>query len=604
MNWRGEFSPKSAEYLKDDVVSVKGSSSWIALRDFPFGSPGQSEDWAPVALMGDPGPAGPKGLNWRGAWDATFDYVVDDAVSHEGSSWIALQDSTGATPAEGADWTLVAAKGDKGDPGEQGIQGPQGPQGLQGIQGLQGEKGEKGDKGDPGEVTAAELAAVLARVEALEDLVLPPTPAPPGSPLWSGSFGDLSIDEGSSVAVDAIGNVVVTGSFSGTVDFGGGPLMNDGTAIVVAKYSGVDGSHLWSRHFPFTEKRSSVAVDYFGDVVVTGCSWVGSGVGGDEPGHQIITVGKHSGIDGDLLWSRNLEGTGKCSAESVAVNGFGDVMVTGHFMGTLDLGGGLEESSAGNVDIFVAKYSGADGSHLWSRKLGGIGDDTGSSVAVDGFGNVVVTGFFSDTVDFGGGPLTGDGTDIFVAKYSGVDGSHLWSKRFGGASSDVSRSVTVDAQGNAVVTGSFSGTVDFGGGRMTSAGSSDVFVARYSGVDGSHLGSRQFGGTGGASGSSVAVDEIGNVVVTGYFSGTVDFGGGPLTSDGNDIFVAKYKEVEGSHLWSARFGGANSDLGNSVAVDANRNVVVTGSFRDTVDFGGGPLTSVGGSDIFLVKLRW
>jgi hypothetical protein len=84
----------------------------------------------------------------------------------------------------------------------------------------------------------------------------------------------------------------------------------------------------------------------------------------------------------------------------------------------------------------------------------------------------------------------------------------------------------------------------------------------------------------------------------------VDFGGGPLTSDGNDIFVAKYKEVEGSHLWSARFGGANSDLGNSVAVDANRNVVVTGSFRDTVDFGGGPLTSVGGSDIFLVKLRW
>ena len=96
----------------------------------------------------------------------------------------------------------------------------------------------------------------------------------------------------------------------------------------------------------------------------------------------------------------------------------------------------------------------------------------------------------------------------------------------------------------------------------------------------------------------------GNATITGEFQGTVSFGGAALVSaGGQDAFVVKLSGLDGSHLWSERFGGSSTDSGRSVAEDASGNAIVTGSFRDTVDFGGGALTSAGGADVFVVKLR-
>ena len=81
----------------------------------------------------------------------------------------------------------------------------------------------------------------------------------------------------------------------------------------------------------------------------------------------------------------------------------------------------------------------------------------------------------------------------------------------------------------------------------------------------------------------------------------MDFGGGPLTSAGGiDIFLAKF-DPAGNHLWSKRFGDGFSQIGYSVTVDGADNVLFTGAFSGSVDFGGGPLTSAGGIDIFLAK---
>ena len=108
-----------------------------------------------------------------------------------------------------------------------------------------------------------------------------------------------------------------------------------------------------------------------------------------------------------------------------------------------------------------------------------MGTDTGLGVATDGSGNVVITGLFGDTVDFGGGPLTSASHfDVFVAKYDG-SGNHLWSKRFGDSLYEIGDSVATDASGNVVITGRFEGSVDFGGGLLTSAGYSDIFLAKY-----------------------------------------------------------------------------------------------------------------------------
>src|SRR5438128_7740636 len=141
--------------------------------------------------------------------------------------------------------------------------------------------------------------------------------------------------------------------------------------------------------------------------------------------------------------------------------------------------------------------------------------------------DVVVTGDFAGTVDFGGGLLTsiGGSLDIFVAKYSGVDGRHLWSKSFGGSSGDRSRAVAVDANGNVIVSGYFIGSASFGGPTLTAVGYYEAFVAKYSGLDGSYLWSLQSGGSGSKTPARLAVDPSGNIVLIGTFSGAAIFGG-------------------------------------------------------------------------------
>ncbi|MGH9649787.1 MAG: SBBP repeat-containing protein, partial [Terriglobales bacterium] len=138
--------------------------------------------------------------------------------------------------------------------------------------------------------------------------------------------------------------------------------------------------------------------------------------------------------------------------------------------------------------------------------------------------------------------------DIFVAKFAGADGSHLWSKRFGNTGVDVGRGVAVDTGGNVLATGNFQVSVDFGGGTLTALGSNDIFVAKLSGADGSHLWSKSFGAAGGgdAQARAIALDAAGNPFVTGFFYLTVDFGGGPLTNadgfaGGYDIFFLKLR---------------------------------------------------------------
>src|SRR5207247_1551733 len=153
---------------------------------------------------------------------------------------------------------------------------------------------------------------------------------------------------------------------------------------------------------------------------------------------------------------------------------------------------------------------------------------------------------------------------IFVAKYSPT-GTYLWARTFGnGATGFLSsgNAVAVDRSGDVLISGAFSNTVDFGGGPLTSAGTTDVFIAKFSGAGGAHLWSRRAGSYPGAgnSGKGVAADSSGNVIVTGTFSGTADFGTGPVAANGAGIFVAKYSTA-GLPLWTRATGGG-SDAGN------------------------------------------
>src|SRR5262249_15002890 len=138
-------------------------------------------------------------------------------------------------------------------------------------------------------------------------------------------------------------------------------------------------------------------------------------------------------------------------------------------------------TSTGSVDFFLLKLSPA-GSYLWSRSFGGSGDDVAYGVDVDGGGNIAVVGSFQNTMDLGGGPLTSAGlSDIFIAKFSPM-GNHLWSTRVGGTGIDVNYAVAADRVGNVVTTGAY----------QYVAGQWDILVAKYS-ATGTSLWSKSFG---------------------------------------------------------------------------------------------------------------
>ena len=110
-------------------------------------------------------------------------------------------------------------------------------------------------------------------------------------------------------------------------------------------------------------------------------------------------------------------------------------------------------------------------------------------------GDVIITGAFSGSANFGGGSLTSAGsTDIFVAAFTGA-GAHAWSKRFGDAREQRALGIDIDSDGAAYVTGDIQGTADFGGGVLTSAGGRDHFVTKLD-ATGAHVFSKRLGGAG------------------------------------------------------------------------------------------------------------
>ena len=335
------------------------------------------------------------------------------------------------------------------------------------------------------------------------------------------------------------------------------------------------------------------------------CNTDGMGFGpcvGDIPPSAEICAGpEDEDCDGAAcaapLWSKTFGDADQQGAYDLVVDSTGNVIVTGYLSGSADLGGGAI-SAEGESDIIVAKFD-SSGSHLWSKQFGDLGDDAGAGVAVDAAGNVVVTGWFTGTVNFGGADLASAGSrDIFVATFDPA-GKHLWSKRFGDGGQQLGDHVAVDAAGNILLTGRFEGGVDFGGGGLSTGGYYDVFVVKFDGA-GNHVWSKRFGDSAAQFGNQIAADSAGNVVLLGLFLDTIDFGGGTLTSAGSyDLFLTKL-DPSGEHLWSQRLGGSGDDEGRSLAMDGD-DIVVAGYFNGSIDLGDGPFVSGSNYDMFVAR---
>ena len=353
--------------------------------------------------------------------------------------------------------------------------------------------------------------------------------------------------------------------------------------------------------------------------VLSGC---GGGGEGGTGGGSMMPVGGEPVYD----WTKKFGGEFSDHGRAVATDSSGNIYIAGSFTGYVkfaaDFGGEEPKISSGNTDIFVTKIS-ANGTHEWTKRIGGAGNDGASGIAVDAHDNVYVAGYFEKTVDFRadfGGEETkisyGDTTDIFVTRID-ASGTYGWTKRIGGEDNDKASGIAVDADDNVYIAGSFRGEFDFADDfagepdQGASHGDEDIFITMLT-ADGDYGWSRRMGGAGADAACAVAVDSSGGIYVTGYFEQTVDFradfgGNNTKTSAGKqDIFITKVSP-DGTYAWSRRMGGVYDDYGLGITVNQADVVYMTGFFTGSVNFGSDFgksdfKRSTGQTDVFLTKI--
>jgi hypothetical protein len=323
-----------------------------------------------------------------------------------------------------------------------------------------------------------------------------------GNYLWGSSMGGVFDDSGYDIAVDSSGSVCTTGTFMATADFDPGFGVANRTSpgvhgVFVSKLAAT-GGFLWAASIGGAGDNGAfgIAVDRSNNVYTAG-HFMGSPDFDPGAGDATLTSAGESDIfvsklssDGTLVWARNIGGVGFDKGSDIAVDRAGNVSIVGVFSGPVDFDPHADiyvRHSVGLNDVFIVQLDG-DGRFVWAHSLGSTLNDSVVGIAVDGSGNVYVTGCFYDEIDFDPGAgkairRSSGERDMFVLKLDG-SGNYGWCRTLGTVSDDFVSDIAVDVGGGVHAIGSFSGTVDFDSGiavaNLNSAGGSDVFVLKLS----------------------------------------------------------------------------------------------------------------------------
>jgi uncharacterized protein (TIGR03437 family) len=440
---------------------------------------------------------------------------------------------------------------------------------------------------------------------------------------YSTYLGGGSDDAGNGIAVDAAGNVYVTGYTTSTDFHTRNPLQptNRGKSdAFVAKINPAGSQLLYATYLGSSQEDVgyAIATDAAGAAYVTGYT-AANDFNTQAPfqphrGGFDAFVAKINPSGSALSYSTYLGGADGDLGAAIAVDGAGNAYVAGYTaspdFNTLNP---LQAAYRGAFDGFVAKINAAGSSLTYSTYLGGGDDDQCYGIAVDGAGNAYVTGVTASTDFPTRNPLQSarrGNSDVFVAKINAAGGELLYSTYLGGDGSDAGRGIAADATGNVYLTGDTASTNFPTKNPLQAAnrGLSDAFIAKLNAAGSELAFTTYLGGSRQDIGYSIAIDGVGSIYVTGA-TASQDFNtSNPLQSDnlgGIDAFVAKVT-ADGAQLgYSTYLGGSDSDLGLSVAVDSAGAAYVTG-LTAAADFPAqNPLqrTNRGGADAFVAKIN-
>ena len=326
-----------------------------------------------------------------------------------------------------------------------------------------------------------------------------------------------------------------------------------------------------------------------------------------------------SGNSQTYEWAKGMGSSGHDQAESIVVDVNGNSYTTGWFRNTVDFdpGVGVQNiTSNGSVDMFVLKLD-ANGDFVWVKQLGGIWDEQAYGIVINSSGDLLISGFFQNTVDFDPGAgvhnlSTQGGEDMFLLKLN-QQGDFVWVKHFDGTTQNTTDcyDISLDNNDNIYMTGRFNDATDFDAGMgneilYSLVGGYSVFVLKLN-PNGDFIWVKQMDGISNTFGKSIGVDGNGNVFVTGEYKNTVDFDPGAnihnLISVGYvDVFIQKL-DISGNFDWAYSFGNTAYDRAYDLTTDDNNAVYFTGNVGVS-DFnvdGTGPAMS--GNGHYILKIE-
>ncbi len=272
-----------------------------------------------------------------------------------------------------------------------------------------------------------------------------------------------------------------------------------------------------------------------------------------------------------VAWTRQLGTSESDFGTSVAIDGDGNVFMAGFTFGSIG------KPNAGISDGFVSKYDPA-GNLQWAKQFGTSSYEPTVDIGVDGTGNIYLTGQTGGSFD----GMNAGSSDAFLIKLDAM-GEELWARQLGTIQQDVGRSLAVDNAGNVWVSGEYNS--------KSEGPPSDAFLALYN-ANGEQQWFRSTTTTEFDVNEGVAIDAMGNAYVTGFIDRSGD---DPPRS--NDSFLAKY-DVDGNLVWRQEFGTLVGDNAYEIAVDAFGAIYVSGTT-------GGLLgdEQFGSSDAFVTKFN-
>lgn len=312
-------------------------------------------------------------------------------------------------------------------------------------------------------------------------------------------------------------------------------------------------------------------------------------------GNQDILLLKFT-PEGDTLWTRRIFGTQSDYPREVALDNSNNPYLAGIYRrSTLTIQDQvLPNPTDTGYDIFLARYTSSGGNGFARRVAWGPLDDEVDKIALDAANNVYMTGTFYNTLFFEGDTLTTPTAVekyIFIAKFK-PNGDFIWAKSLplSTTTGDL-LDIAVHNLNEIYVSGFFKGTLDFGDTLLTSAGSADDIVLAKMDSTGTFSWARRAGTNGLADrANGLTTDAEGSVYITGYFNDTADFSGTEIISLGfSDIFLAKYNN-SGSLQWVSRNGAAGTDIAYGAKIRENL-LQTTGNFAGTVTFNNKTLTT-------------